>query len=117
MGGPETFRRREREMEGHQNAAKQPQKKKRRRASSKLTLLILAVLLIGIVVQLRAVRTQIEEAEAQQAAYTERLAQLKEENAKLAEDIANSGDPSLIEDIARNELGMVSEGEKVFRFQ
>ena len=104
-------------MEGHQNAAKQPQKKKRRRASSKLTLLILAVLLIGIVVQLRAVRTQIEEAEAQQAAYTERLAQLKEENAKLEEDIANSGDPALIEDIARNELGMVSEGEKVFRFQ
>ena len=75
------------------------------------------MLLIGIVAQLRAVRMQIEEAEAQQAAYTERLAQLKEENAKLAEDIANSSDPSLIEDIARNELGMVSEGEKVFRFQ
>lgn len=104
-------------MEKNRPTKKQPQKKRRKRASSTLTLLILAVLLIGIAVQLRGIRAQIDEAQAQANAYEERLAELREENGRLAEDIANSSDQDLIEDIARNELGMVSEGEKVFHFQ
>lgn len=97
---------------------KKPQPKKRpRRPSGKLTLLILAVLLVGIAVQLRSVRAQIADAQRQEAVYQEHLSELQTENARLQEDIANGGDESLIEDIARNQLGMASEGEKIFRFQ
>ena len=45
-----------------------------------------------------------------------RLAELQETNEKLAADIANSDDPELIEEIARDELGMVEPGEKIIRF-
>ena len=96
---------------------KQQPKKKRKRPSSKLTLLILAILIIGIGVQLRGIYTQLEDARAQEALYAEQLAELQEANARLEEDIANSEDPERIEDIARDELGMVSQGEKIFRFQ
>ena len=42
------------------------------------------------------------------------IAQLERENEALSEDLANAGDPSLIEKIAREELGMVMPNEKVF---
>ncbi len=105
------------EMANIQETKKSQPKKRPRRPSSKLTLLILAVLLIGIAVQLRSVRAQIVEAKRQETAYQEQLSQLQTENARLEEDIANGGDESLIEDIARNQLGMAKEGEKIFRFQ
>ena len=38
------------------------------------------------------------------------------EGVKLAEDIANSQDPELIEEVAREDLGMVAPGEKIIRF-
>ena len=46
----------------------------------------------------------------------ERLADLQETNERLAEDIANSKDPELIEEVAREDLGMAVPGEKIFRF-
>ena len=104
-------------MANIQETKKSQPKKRPRRPSSKLTLLILAVLLIGIAVQLRSVRAQLVEAKRQETAYQEQLSQLQTENARLEEDIANGGDESLIEDIARNQLGMAKEGEKIFRFQ
>ena len=38
------------------------------------------------------------------------------EGKKLAEDIANSQDPELIEEVAREDLGMAAPGEKIIRF-
>ena len=46
----------------------------------------------------------------------EKLADLQKTNEKLAEDIANSQDPELIEEVAREDLGMVAPGEKIIRF-
>lgn len=96
--------------------AKKPSKPKIRR-SSKLTLTLIAALILIMSVMLQQMGTQLEQARTEQAMYAQRLSQLQEQNAKLAEDIANSDDPDLIEDIARNELGMAVPGEKIFRFR
>ena len=42
------------------------------------------------------------------------LESLQRGNARLTEDIARRDDPALIEEIAREELGMARPGEKVF---
>ena len=96
--------------------AKKPSKPKIRR-SGKLTLTLIAALILMMSVMLQQMGTQLEQARTEQAMYAQRLSQLQEQNAKLAEDIANSDDPDLIEDIARNELGMAVPGEKIFRFR
>lgn len=70
--------------------------------------------MVGIGVQLVNLKGELEAAQAEEAYYAQRLQQLQEENARLAEDIANSDDPELIEEIAREELGMVTAGEKIF---
>ena len=44
----------------------------------------------------------------------EQIAQVEKENAALQEDLDNADNPELIEDIAREELGMVVPDEKVF---
>ena len=72
------------------------------------------VLIAGIGVQLINLKGELEAAREEEAYYAQRLQQLQEENARLAEDIANSDDPELIEEIAREELGMVTAGEKIF---
>ena len=93
----------------------QPRQEKKR-PSGKLTLLILAALLAGIGVQLYSLYGQMQAARAEEAVYAQRLAELEETNRRLQEDVDNSGSLALIENIARDELGMVSEGEKIFRF-
>lgn len=91
-------------------------KTKKKRPSSKLTALILLVLILGIGVQLYNMYGQLQAAQAEEAVYAARLEALTTENQRLAQDIANSDDPELIEDIARNDLGMGVPGEKVYRF-
>lgn len=91
-------------------------KTQKKRPSSKLTALILVVLLFGVAVQLRHMVGQLSSARAEEAVYTARLADLQETNARLEADIANSGDQELIEEIAREDLGMAEQNEKIFRF-
>ena len=88
--------------------------KKRKRASGLLTGMILLVLILGVGVQLYRMQDRVKAAQAEEAALAEQIAQLEAKNAELAEDIANADDPELIEQIAREELGMVVRDEKVF---
>ena len=94
-------------------AAAKPAKK---RPGSKLTAIILLALFLGIGVQFLNMYARLQEAQAEQAAYAEKLADLQATNEKLAEDIANSQDQELIEQVAREDLGMAAPGEKIFRF-
>jgi len=87
------------------------------RRSSKLTIVLLAVLICIMGIMLRNMQTQLEHAKSEYDVYASRLNALQEQNDRLRQDIENSDDPSLIEDIARNDLGMTSHGEKIFRFQ
>lgn len=85
----------------------------RRRPSSKLTVLLLLVLLLGVGIQIYHLQGQIQEADRQKEAYSQQLEELRSENQELADDIANSDDPELMMEIARDSLGMVGPNEKV----
>ena len=96
--------------------AQKPSKLKLRR-SSKFTLLLLTAMIAGAGFMLHNMNTQLENARLEEALYQQRLAHLQETNASLAEDIANSDNPDLLEEIARNEFGWAADGEKVIRFR
>lgn len=100
---------------GEQDMA-QTHKPKKKRPSSKLTGLILIALLFGIGVQLYHMYGQLQEAQAEEAVYAQRLEELQEANRRLEDAVENSDDSQLMEDKAREELGMVSPGEKILYF-
>lgn len=85
--------------------------------SNKLTLALLAVLILAMGIMLQNMNAQLKHARREQEVYANRLSALQEANARLSADIANRGNSDLIEDIARNDLGMAARGEKIFRFQ
>lgn len=89
-------------------------KKKRKRASGFLTGVLLLVLLLGVGVQLYRMQEQLKTARAEEEALAREIAQVEKENQQLQEDLDNAGNPELIEEIAREELGMATQGEKVF---
>lgn len=92
-------------------------KQSKMRRSSKFSVILLSVLILAMGFMLQNMQTQLRHARSEQEVYARRLAHLQETNDKLSEAIANSDDPELIADIARNDLGMTSHGEKIFRFQ
>lgn len=101
--------------------ARPAQKKPRRskiqaRPTNRLTILLLVTLMLGIGLQIYQMFGQLQSARAEEQVYVQRLAELKETNAQLQQDLDNSGSMDLIEDIARDKLGMVKEGEKIFHF-
>lgn len=102
MGGPSTGRK------------KPAQRKKKTKPSSRLTVIILAALLMGIGVQIYSMFGQLQAARAEEAVYAQKLSALQETNRQLQEDLDNSGSMDLIEDIARDQLGLTAPGEKVF---
>ena len=67
-------------------------------------------------VQLVVMAGKIQRAREEEAAYAAYLEELTETNAQLKEDIANSDDPALIQEIARDKLGLVFPDEKEFHF-
>ena len=85
-----------------------------KRASGFLTGLLLLVLLLGVGVQLYRMQEKLKTARDEEAALAAQIAQVEQENAQLQEDLDRAGDPELIEEIAREELGMVVPDEKVF---
>ena len=85
-----------------------------KRASGFLTGLLLLVLLLGVGVQLYRMQEKLKTARDEEAALAAQIAQVEQENAQLQEDLDRAGDPELIEEIAREELGMVTPDEKVF---
>ena len=89
-------------------------KKKRKRASGFLTGVLLLVLLLGVGVQLYRMQEQLKTARAEEEALAQEIAQVEKENAQLQEDLDNADNPELIEEIAREDLGMVVQGEMVF---
>ncbi len=93
-----------------------PSKLKMRR-SNKFALLLLFCIILMMGVMLRQMNAQLDQARSEQSIYAQRLALLQEQNDKLADAIANSDNQDVIEDIARNDLGLASQGEKIFRFR
>jgi cell division protein FtsL len=75
-----------------------------------------AVAVIVLMVANVKIYRQRKAVEAEISKYDQRIAELKERNEKLKEEIASSDDAEYIEKIAREEQGMQKEGEKVVSF-
>ena len=82
-----------------------PTKKRQRAKSGLLTRVLILILLVGICAQLYTLRGQVERAQ---------VAAQRQANESLAADIAEGTTPEKMEELAREELGLVTPGEYVF---
>ena len=84
--------------------------------SSFLTKLVVVTLIIAATVTLLRMQGQIQQAQAELEAMKMRVARQIQRNADLQDAVDHSDDPQRQADIAREELGLVSPGEKVIVF-
>lgn len=84
------------------------------RRTSLLTKLVILVLLISCAALLVSQQSQRRANEARAQNLANQVAELKEENQDLQEDIAGLGSDDSVENIAREELGLVGNGEIIF---
>ena len=83
-------------------------------AAAVLVKVVLIALLVYAGVALYQVQGKIQTAEAQLSSLSEQKQSLEDKNSALRADINAADDPEKLEEIARNKLGMVKSGEKVF---
>ena len=91
-----------------------PASAKRSGVAGILVKLVLIALLIYAGVTLYNLQQQIQSAKEQETQLTAQVQDLEDRNSALRADIAAAGDQEKLEDVARDELGMVQSGEKVF---
>lgn len=89
-------------------------RKQERRRTGLMTKLLILVLLAAIGYQLYGLRAQVEKAQAEKERYTAQVEALRQENETLTADIAEGATQDKMEQIARDELGLVTPGEYVF---
>lgn len=86
---------------------------KLRKASIFVKIVILALAGYAIV-SMMSLKVKLAEAESYRADLEKAVAQMEQENAGLRYEIAHSEDDDTIADIAREKLGLVMPGEKIF---
>ncbi len=90
------------------------QTKKAKKRTSPLTMLVLLVLLVLVGVELLHIRTQIAEAKDEQQVLQSRLDEARQENDALSSALEKAGDPEFLQELARDQLGYVTPGERSF---
>ncbi len=91
--------------------AKTPKAKRR---SNTMLLLVIAALVVFLGIELVQVGNRLSEAKQQEAALTRQLQQQTQENQALESDLAKKDDQEFIKDLARDQLGLAEEGERIF---
>ncbi|MCI2058802.1 MAG: septum formation initiator family protein [Oscillibacter sp.] len=99
---------------GAEGMSKTAEKKKKKNRAGFFTKLLLLVLLVALGWQLYRLHGQVEAARAQKAQLTAQVEQQKKDNAALQKGIDDGGSEEEMEKIARDELGLVSPGERVY---
>jgi len=79
-----------------------------------ITKIVVAALALYAMTTLLSLHSQIASAEAEKEELQSRIEEQTQTNESLRNDIENKDDPEKIEEIAREKLGLVSEGERVF---
>ncbi len=75
----------------------------------------MVALLIGVVgFEVIDVYRQIDSARAEETELAAQLQQQQLANAALQEDLSRADDPEFIKELARNQLGMAEQGERIF---
>ena len=88
-------------------------KKAKKRANTAL-LLVLIALAVFIGIELIQVNQRLGEAKVQEASLTRQMQQQEQENEALRSDLAKKDDPDFIKELARDQLGLAEEGERIF---
>ena len=84
------------------------------RKSSLLVKLVVLIIIVYSTVTLVSLNNQLQDKRAEAAVLTEEAQQLQQENIDLQERIDNLSTDEGIEEVARNKLGLVKDGEIVF---
>lgn len=79
-----------------------------------ITKLVIAALLVYAVVSLVTVRSKTAALTAQSQQLEQQVADMTQSNAELEYKIEHSEDADTVEEIARDKLGLVKPGEKIF---
>ena len=79
-----------------------------------LTKIVIAAIIIFALWQLVSVSVRVSDAQQQQEALQQQADRLTEDNARLQDALENADRASVIAAIARDKLGLVLPGEKVF---
>ena len=87
---------------------------KQKKRTSPLTIVVILLLLTLVGVQLLRMQDKIEAAENEQSGLEEQLAAQRQENASLEAALDKADDPEYLQDLARDQLGYVTPGEKDF---
>lgn len=82
--------------------------------SSLLVKLVILILLVYSTVTLVSLQNQLQDKKAEAAQLTAEAQQLQQDNLDLQERIDNLSTDEGIEEVARNKLGLVRDGEIVF---
>ena len=88
--------------------------KKRKLASGFTVRLVILVLLAGLGWQLWRMQDQLQKARLQEQELRQQVALQQQENDALQKSIDQGGSREEMERIARDELGLVAPGERVF---
>lgn len=81
-----------------------------------LTKLVVLALLVYLATTLLNLRSQIQSVQTERDTLTQQVADQNQRNAELGAAVKDSDDPERIADAAREKLGLVEPGEKVFVF-
>ncbi len=79
-----------------------------------LTKIVILALLIVVAVSLLELNGRVEQARADKESLARQVAMQAQTNADLSAAIENSDDPSWMEKVARDKLGLVKQGEIIF---
>lgn len=82
--------------------------------SSLFATVLVLILLFVVGFQLIGMRDKLAVAQAERTAIAERVARQQQENRSLEAALGRAEDPEYLQQLAREQLGMVSPGEKDF---
>ena len=88
--------------------------KKAKKRTNTALLLVLIALAVFIGIELIQVSQRLGEAKVQEASLTRQMQQQEQENEALRSDLAKKDDPDFIKELARDQLGLAEEGERIF---
>ena len=89
-------------------------KKPKKKRTSLLAALFVLMLLLLVVWQLMRMRDQLAVAREEEAAITGTVARQEQENRSIEAALERAEDPEYLQELARDQLGMVSPGQKDF---
>ena len=88
--------------------------KKAKKRTNTALLLVLIALAVFIGIELIQVNQRLGEAKVQEASLTRQMQQQQQENEALRSDLAKKDNPDFIKELARDQLGLAEEGERIF---